>query len=267
MLVPAPGRAADRKPASTPPVAQPSAPDIDPTTGLPTPAPLPPWIEPNWKQPDKVLPDVSFDGVPLSEVGKFLRKEFNGAFDVLFPNGWQHPSDAATMLNPQADVIVKLQLKNVTASEIFNAMNMEFMAENSPVRWELRMNGNRPTAVLRVMPELMPPVPARQPLPPTRRMVYFVGDLVDETRGGEWTMEQLVKTVSEIYQMSYGESPKNLSNHLQFHKEAQLLVVTGTSDQIEFIQQTLNALRQKGRPSLRSRRAPAELPPEEKKTQ
>ena len=57
-------------------------------------------------------------------------------------------------------------------------------------------------------------------------------------------MEELVKTVSEVYQMSYGES----KGVLKFHKDAQLLIVTGTGDQIGFAQQTLSALREKTRP-------------------
>jgi hypothetical protein len=296
MLAPVLGHAADKKAGTSPPAALPgpeadsnndlAAPpprgpvppsraarfsnrvqsEVDQNTGLPAPPPLAPWKDPNWKDPDKVLSIINFDALPLSVVGQDLRKAFNDAFDVLFPSEWQHPANAATTIRPQ-DFTIKMQLKNVTASEVFNAMNLVFISENSPVRWELRMNGNRPTAIFRVLPELMPPVPAQQPLPPTRRMVYFVGDLVDEARGGEWTMEQLVKTVSEIYSMSYGESPKNLSNHLQFHKEAQVLVITGTPDQIEFVQQTLVALRAKARPSGPRSRRTVELPPEEKKTQ
>jgi hypothetical protein len=297
MLAPVLGRAADKKAATSPPAALPVAPEaepnndlaappprgpvppsraarlsnryvpeVDPNTGLPAPPPLAPWKDPNWKDPEKVLANVSFDGLPLSEVGKFLRKEFNDAFDVLLPSEWQHPADPSSPIDPQS-FSIKMQLKNVTASEVFNAMNLVLMSENNPVRWELRMNGNRPTAILRVLPELMPPVAPKPPLPPTRRTVYFVGDFVDETRGGEWTMEQLVKTVSEIYSMSYGDSPKNLSNHLQFHKEAQVLVVTGTPDQIDFVQQTLSALRAKSRSSGPRSRRTVELPPEEKKTQ
>jgi hypothetical protein len=117
-------------------------------------------------------------------------------------------------------------------------MNLLFETENTPCRWELKLNGNRPTAMLRVLPQLVP-VPASSRPPPTTRMVYFVGDLL----GDGMTMERLVKTVSEVYQMSYGES----KGVLQFHKDAQLLIVTGTGEQIKFAQQTLSALREKAR--------------------
>jgi hypothetical protein len=303
MMVPALGRAADKKTGTSPPAALPApdtdpnndlaappprapvppsraarlsnryVPEVDPNTGLPAPPPLAPWKDPNWKDPEKVLPEIVFDGQPLTEVARVLRDKFDQAFDVLLPSQWQHPDDPSGTTDPP-NIAISIRLRNVTASEVFNAMNLVFMTENRPVRWELRMNGNRPTVVLRVLPELMPPALTKRGLPPTRRMVYFVGDLVDETRGGEWTMEKLVDTVSQVYQMSYGDSParaaKEMAHRLQFHKEAQLLVITGTEDQIEFIQQTLNALRAKSRPAPRRRGfPPAELPPntEEKKSQ
>jgi urease alpha subunit len=59
------------------------------------------------------------------------------------------------------------------------------------------------------------------------------------------TMEQLVKTISEVYEMSYGTAQGPISSHLQFHKEAQLLIATGTVDEINFVAETLAALRQK----------------------
>jgi hypothetical protein len=68
--------------------------------------------------------------------------------------------------------------------------------------------------------------------------------LGEEKPGGMgMTMQQLVKTVSEVYAMSYGPA----TGVVQFHKEAQLLIVTGTGDQIQFVQQTLSALREKAR--------------------
>ena len=56
-----------------------------------------------------------------------------------------------------------MRLKNVTASEVFNAMNIVFETENTPLRWELRMNGNRPAAVLYVLPDLLPRVVQEPP--------------------------------------------------------------------------------------------------------
>jgi len=134
-----------------------------------------------------------------------------------------------------------MQLRKVTASEVFNAMNLMFEAENTPCRWELKFNGNRPTVMLRVLPHLLPAVATQPPPPPPTRKVHFVGDLIGDEKSGGMTMEQLVKTVSEVYQMSYGPA----KGMFQFHKETQLIVFTGTSDQSEFIQATLSALRLK----------------------
>ena len=72
-------------------------------------------------------------------------------------------------------------------------------------------------------------------------MVYFVGNLVGDEKSGGMTMEEIVKTVSDLWPAEYGK-PEGV---IQFHKEAQLLVVNGTPDQLEFIHQTLAALEQK----------------------
>ena|ERR1043165_1335911 len=216
---------------------QPSPAVLDPNTGLP----VPEWKDPKWKDPEKVLPEVSYDGVPLGEIAKILRRQFNDEFDVLIPNGWQDAGDSSRTIDPQT-ISIKMELKNVTASEIFNAMNLVFDTENTPLRWELKLNGRRPTAVLRVLPALVPPVIAQPPPEPHKRIIYFVGDLLGEEKSGGLTMEQLVKTVSEVYEMSYG-TPR--TPVFQFHKQAQLLILTGTADQISLVTQTISALKQK----------------------
>ena len=228
--------AADDKNPASPAPGKPLA--MDPATGLPVP-PAPSWKDPNWKDPDKVLTDVSYDSLPLLEIARQLRKEFKDAFDVLIPYSWQDPIDPATTHDPQS-FSMRMELKNVTASEVFNAMNLVFEGQNMPCRWELILNGKRPTAILRMLPGVSPA--AAQPAP-TTRLVYFVGDLIGDEKSGGMTMERLVKTVSEVYQMSYGGA----KGMIQFHKDAQLLVVTGTADEVRFIQETLAAMRGKVR--------------------
>jgi hypothetical protein len=231
-------------------------PAVDPNTGLPIttmpqpgsggalavpqPQPAPQWKDPNWKDPDIVLTNVYYD-IPLSEVVRDLRMRFKGYFDVLVP--------VNVDINWQSTMI-RLQLKNVTASEFFNAMNLVFENDQTPLRWELKLNGKRPTALLRVLasPKYPPPaiidpttgLPVPPPVPEPKRMVYFVGDLTGDAKSGGMTMEQIVKTVEEIWDMTYHEP-----GGVQFHKDAQLLIVSGTPDQIAFVQQTLGALRVK----------------------
>ncbi len=147
--------------------------------------------------------------------------------------------------------MIRLQLKNVTASEVFNAMNLVFENDRTPLRWELKLNGKRPTALLRILVESghknLPPAidpTTGLPLPPepseTKRGVYFVGYLLGDEKSGGMTMEHLVQTLSEVQQMSFGSE-----GGLQFHKQAQLVIVTGTDAEIEFIGNTLTALKQK----------------------
>jgi hypothetical protein len=231
-------------------------PAVDPNTGLPItttlpgsggglatlqPQPAPQWMDPNWKDPDIVLTNVFYNGLPLIEVARDLRERFKGSFDVLANGNGDFDLRA---------VMIRLQLKNVTASEVFNAMNLVFENDRTPLRWELKLNGKRPTALLRVLasPKYPPPaiidpttgLPVPPPVPEPKRMVYFVGDLTGDAKSGGMTMEQIVKTVEEIWDMTYHEP-----GVVQFHKDAQLLIVSGTPDQIAFVQQTLGALRVK----------------------
>jgi hypothetical protein len=176
--------------------AQPAAgfaPLVDPVTGLPITPPAHPWKDPDWKDPIKVLPEVNFDGLPISEVARYLRDQFSNNFDVMIPTGYVQKNAVATSnqvsgqprsLDPNA-YTVKLQLRNVNASEIFQAMNWEWENENNPVRWQLMMNGNRPTALLRVVPELLTHGPPPPPAPEIKRMVFFVGDLIGEGKLGD----------------------------------------------------------------------------------
>jgi len=214
-------------------------PAVDPNTGLPIatpqpgntgglaapqPQPAPQWMDPNWKDPDIVLTNVYYE-LPLSEVVRHLRERFKDSFDVL--------ANGNGDIDPSA-VMIRLQLKNVTASEVFNAMNLVFENDRTPLRWELKLNGKRPTALLRVLAQPSPTEPE------TKRGVYFVGNLLGDEKSGGMTMEQLVQTLSEVHQMSFGSQ-----GGLQFHKQAQLVIVTGTDAEIEFIGNTLTALRQK----------------------
>jgi hypothetical protein len=215
-------------------------PAMDPVTGPPQSQPTP-WKDPNWKDPDIVLTNVYYE-IPLSEVVRHLQEQFKGCFDVLTP------------VNPDWDtdwqsIAIRVQLKNVTASEVFNAMNLVFENDRTPLRWELKLNGKRPTALLRVLappgPKNPPPVidpTTGLPVPPpeTKRGVYFVGNLLGDEKTGGMTMEQLVQTLSEVHQMSFSSE-----SGLQFHKQAQLVIVTGTDAEVEFIGNTLTALKQK----------------------
>src|SRR5208283_4867638 len=239
---PAPSSAPAVNPATGLPAAD-GAPAIDPTTGLPVLPPAPQWIAPNWSDPDIVLTNVVFNGWPLSEVAKILRERFkdrfnNDSFDFLpMPK---------TFGKDGGDETIQLQLNNVRASEIFNAMNLVFENDRTPLRWELMQSAtpahhvNR-WVMLRVQPEAAPTdVPQTKP-PETHRMVYFVGNLVGDEKSGGMTMEQIVKTITDVWPAEFGK-PEGV---IQFHKDAQLLVANGTPDQLEFIHQTLAALEQK----------------------
>ncbi len=223
-------------------------PTFDPTTGQPIAPADSEWKDANWKDPDITLTNVAFDGLPLSEVANFLKDHFKEQFDVLLPNsaggiayinnqtvpiGWQHDWRSEP---------VNLQMKNVTASEIFAAMNLLFENNRTPLRWELKINGHRQIALLRVLIDPTPQVDLSAPVPgqEKQRRVYFVGNLIGDEKSGGMTMEQIIKTVTDVWQMADASGGR-----IQFHNDAQLLVVTGTPGQIDFMEQTLKALEQK----------------------
>jgi hypothetical protein len=215
------------------------------------------WIAPDWKDPAQVLPDVSLDGVPLTEIARMIRGWFKDSVEVIVPASWESPPLGANarVINFSLDAVsVHLHVKNVNAEELFNAMNLTFEAENSPVRWQLLMNGDRPLAVLRVLPALLPGVeeaknegsstaPAAPP-PEKKRMVFFVGDLVGEGMN----MEKLYRIVCDVYEKGYaGTGGPTAQNDIKFHEDAQLLIVNSTPDRVDFVQNTLHALRDKAR--------------------
>ncbi len=203
-----------------------SAPEVNPVTGLPV---TPQWISPDWKDPDIVLTNVSYNGLPLSEVARNLREHFKDYFDILpLPTTFGKPWD---------QTMITLQLRNVKASEVFNAMNMVFENDRTPLRWELKMNYNRPTVQLRVLLDYLPEL--------TRR-IYWVGDLLGDKNAGGMTMERLNQTIHNIWDMEFGEGQiGQVQGDIEFHGDAQLLIVKGTPAQVDLVEQMLMALRQK----------------------
>lgn len=222
----------------------PTMPAFDPQTGQPiSPPPDSDWKDPDWKDPDIVLADVNFEGLPISEIVSFIRERFKGEFDIILPAGVSDGGIFYGMPVPptdwKSDASIQLHLKNVTASELFNAMNMVFENDRKPLHWELKINGHRQVALLRVLVQPNPSVGPVAPEAPVRR-IYFVGDLIGDEKSGGMSMKQIVKTITDVWQMA-----DTANGNIQFHEEAQLLIVSGTPSQVDFMQQTLQALRQK----------------------
>jgi len=223
---------------------------IDPATGLPVghgagipgaatalsllAPPVEPWKDADWKEPALTLKEVAYDSLPLSEVARHMEEQFTNAFDVILPQNWE--GNAGEEQRDWLSTPVSLRLKNVTASEIFNAMNLTFDNNRTPLRWVLKMNGRRPVALLRVMQPRQTYAGDRR----TVRRVIYVGDLIGDKADG-LTMQQIIKTVTDVYQMSFNRPIEGV----QFHKDAQLLIVTGTNEQLDLVTQTLAGMKQK----------------------
>jgi hypothetical protein len=225
---------------------------IDAATGLPADGSppfkdsggAPTWIDPSWKDPNNIQSSVQFLDLPLSEVARYMRERFHDYFDVILPNPDQQstPKNPATGLPETASgfdptqIDIDLQLKNVTAGEIFSAMNMQFELNKSPYRWELTMNGPRPTALLRISPPLVPPPP---PPPQPIRKVFYVGYMLGDYPGTNDTPKLAV--ISDTVRAAWtttGIPP----GKIDIYPPGQLLIVSGTQDQVDLAEQTLNAI-------------------------
>ncbi|HEY4417573.1 MAG TPA: hypothetical protein VGO57_17920 [Verrucomicrobiae bacterium] len=220
---------------------------LDPATGLPVASPVQ-WIDPSWGDTGYSMSEINFTGLPLPEIARQLKENFTNHFDIIFPDLNKSLSGM-----PEFDfrsITVTLQLKTVTATEVFNAMNLQFEAGNVPVRWKLFMNGHRPTVLLSVLSQDMPP--AQQ----IKRMVFFVGDIlrldnssnVVDTIAHVWDSGGLSQThivTSHNQDTVCANYSNDSTGQVQIYLPAQLLIVSGTSAQIELAQQTLQALKQK----------------------
>ena len=236
------GRGAPGAPAYAP---QPAPPVVLGPDGNPLPlAPAPPWKDENWPEPPITLTNVHFDGLTVGQVVLTLREAFKGSFDFLLPTGANNGFDPS-------GVLITLHLNNVTASEVFNAMNFVFENDRTPVRWELIMNGKRPMAMLRVLTSVTPPT-ASQP----KSMIFFVGDLIGDKKSGGMSLEQIVDAITWVCKETSIPRPE-----VKFHKDAQLVVVFGSPEAIGFVEQTLAALRQKVELSSRSQMRSSEDKP------
>ena len=201
------------------------------------------WKHADWKDPDQTIAELTYDNLPLAEVVHLLKSRFTNYFDVvmpesfsttpsaLAPDGRTIPAEATEV----SSISVKLQLKNVTASEIFNALNLKFDLDKLPLRWELLVNGRRPTAVLRVL-EVPRTESVTKPSETRSRAVFYVGDAVDS----RMPIDKVLGTIAEIADRS-----KHADFQISIHKDAELIVVSGTREDVDLIRETLAALKQK----------------------
>ena len=233
LLAPGAALAQNNPPPPAPTAPMPPNGAVDPATGLPLPPQ--PWIAPDWPDPGIVLTNVIYDGLPASEVARLLRTSFNDKFDIVISPGSLNPDGSNVGPDPGSETI-RLQLKNVTATEIFRAMNLLLESENSPARWQLLVNGNRPLVLLRLIPD----VSARAPraVEPKQTMVCYVGDLI---ANGGMTRQQITDTLADVSNKGYGGD----NIYIGFHPETELLIVKGTEEQLTMARATLDALKQR----------------------
>ncbi|MBU6399426.1 MAG: SLBB domain-containing protein [Verrucomicrobia bacterium] len=196
--------------------------------------------EAHWKGPDQVVPRIGYGGTPVISIARMLQHEFQDEFDIVVPE-----VEETTSTNPGS-----LGLRNVTAEEIFAAMNQLFNAQGLPLRWILVNNGNRPTAVLRQVESPAGVRPAEKKAEPKQQVVY-VGNFVSS----KWPIGRIAETLSEIVT---ADGPNEGSGRfvVKLHQPTDILVLSGTAAQLEFAGQTLKALLQQAAQDARAAKGP-----------
>jgi hypothetical protein len=191
--------------------------------------------------------DYTFDGLPLSEVTISLQEQTKHQFDVLMPHGFdRYASPPGGLPAEQEDpnsYLIKLRLKDVSIIEVFQAMNMLFEIEKWPCRWELVMNGHRPVAVLRppVVPADNTPEVRAQPV---GHMVAYVGNLLllGVPDPGRMNPDDLCETLEKTANQTF---PGSSTIKVQFHRGAELVVLSGTDEELRVMNEVLQALKER----------------------
>jgi hypothetical protein len=215
-----------------------------------TPPPTKLVIPPEWKLAVEAR-DYNFDNLPLTEVTRNLQDEAKQQIDVLMPGSvvlhWPPPGQPAETTET-AGIPIKLRLKNASVIEVFQAMNMLFEIESTPLRWELAMNGQRPVALLRQLeaePTARVPgggTPAEVRPKPVTYSVVAVEALFGAPDAGGMKPDALSTILLETAQETLGASS---TRKIQFHPGSGLLILSGTEEELRFMQDVLKALRDK----------------------
>jgi len=201
-------------------------------------------------------PQVTFDLVPLGDTAHKILQLFTNQFDLVMP------------ADPDPNTInVKLELKNVNAIEIFNAMNIYFETGNIAAHWKLILNGSRPTAILEMKP---PPVAAPPPAEPEKKhTVYSIAEILYMDNKPDKRADWITKSLSDVLDgiRKPDRSPANTPGgpEIKIHKEAGLLIFTGTAEETELVFHTLDALKQTETQDILHRGLPIEVPENLKK--
>lgn len=175
------------------------------------------------------------ENLPVTEFTRILQDSTQKAFDVIYPNASAGDFDIANLS-------VQLSLKNATVIEAFQAMNLQFELNgpSTPVRWELILNGTRPTAILRVQKDNNPKTAAQ----PRKTNVIYIGNLINANSSlsdfGK-TSDFVVRTIQNILKIQ-GKPQIRIET---FPEGELLVVVDATQEQLDTVRQVTSALQTK----------------------
>jgi hypothetical protein len=166
----------------------------------------------------------------LDAVVEKLRERFGNEVDIIIP-------DRSTKVgNSAATTQVSLDLRNVGASEVFGALNHLFLATGAPLRWNLTMNGSRPTAVL---------LPADGDgaggaKPQITQSILYVGD----STSPKWPTEKIAATIEQIVRDTTTDQTEFT---VRVHPPADIIVVSGSGSQVALAREASMALARQAR--------------------
>jgi hypothetical protein len=197
--------------------------------------------------------EINFSALPVTEVGKTLQENAYNAFDILLPNA----TDDIQIDN----ISTTMRLRRVSIIEVFQAMNLQFQlnGDSTPVRWELIMNGDRPTAVLRIIPRksakdaLADAKPSAYAKTGVKTSIIYIGNLMTH-EALTTPPAELNKISNEIIDMTRALLAAQNIPMVQFtsYSSGELLVAYYTSnEQLDTVRQVIQALQTKAQAGKR----------------
>jgi hypothetical protein len=182
--------------------------------------------------------EIVLEGTPLNEVAWNTAKIFKNQFDLILP-----PADPDL-----SKMIVQMQLKDVRAIEVFNAMNLYFEVQKLPARWKLTLNGSRPTAILGMeKPQVAATPPAE--MEKIGRTVFSIPEILYASVSplDKQTADNLADTIAAALDdlQKPGHAKVNAPGGpiIKVHAQAGILVCSGTWEETELVRSTLQALK------------------------
>jgi hypothetical protein len=171
----------------------------------------------------KVLPEVKFDSVSIYDALGFLQ-DVSPGFEAVVVRDGAEPSDAHT---------VTMDLKNVTVQQVLEVLQL---ANYSTLDIRPVDEGRGPSSIYVVRGKEPRPAPA------TVLRVYRLEPVIEAMRGNGASKNKPLDDILSLIEATLSQVPGQSKPTLQVHEETKTLIFKGSSEQMEAVNQALEAL-------------------------